>query len=302
MTYKQMDSLVRRLKKVSLAPRRKRGFQPRKKRVAKLTAPVQKAVKRIVQRQEETKYWAVQLMNNTSIDPTIHTPADPISSASGDMYPLVPYPVKGNDEHMRDGRSIVPVKCKVDVVATFNQQGTPPTVGLANVVYLAVYILRSKVKKSWADYLRGTQYTALLDSGNGTSQPFALLAGSPPASNGTTDMSLLEYPIQKSQFTLVKKRIIKLVKNDGFTNTGTGATTTYATSPNTSQTCWRGSFSYRLPRLMYDDTGIEPNPSYPTNNCTFIAFGYARGDELVTLDSPQMVTLSVRNHVWYKDA
>lgn len=273
------------------------GAMTGRRRKLRLSKPVKKAIKKIVRSQEETKYWATQLMLNQTIDPAIHTPADPgnATPTGGDMYPLVPWMPEGDGESERVGRSITPTKCKFDVFATFNQQGDPPAVGLANVIYLVIYVLKSKVQRQWTP--TSTQYLQLLDAGDGTSTMF----GAPDGSGGyNTDAHFLEFPIEKSQFTLLKKKVIKLVKNDGFTNTGSGATTTYATSPNTSATCYRGSVSYKLPKLLWDTT--DSHSVYPTNNGTFVAFGYCRGDNLTTLASPQMVSLSVRNHVWYKDA
>lgn len=274
---------------------------------AKLSKPVKRAIKRIVKGQEETKYIATQLMLNQSLDAAIHTPGT-------DMVPLVPLIKEGDQENQRIGRQVRPTRCRVDVHATFPQSNpglTPPVFQTsANEIYAVFYILRSKRRHNWTDFQGSADWQRLLDDGAGGATPFGL--NSAPAYGGFwfTNSSLLQYPINTSEFTLVKRKVVKLVRNQGnmLENNPTAA-------PNMSQSAWSGSFYYKLPTLKYDDSTNPVNPTaepYPTNTCVFLAAGYVfanningynadpEGNPASAIDNS--LSLTVRNHVWYKDA
>lgn len=278
-----------------------------KKPVAKLTRPVKRAIKKIVRGQEETKYFAKQLMLNQSLDAAIHSP-------STDMVPLVPPIVEGDQENQRIGRVVKPTRCRVDICATFPQTNpgqTPPVFQTsANEIYVVLYILRSKRRHNWTDFAASTDWQRLLDDGAGGAAPFGY--NSQPAYAGFwfTNTSLLQFPINSSEFTLMKRKVVKLVRNQGnmLENNPTAA-------PNLPQSCWMGSFTYKLPTLKYDDSTTPTNPTaevYPTNSCVFLAAGYAfannfngintdpEGNPASAIDNS--LSLTVRNHVWYKDA
>lgn len=274
---------------------------------AKLSKPVKRAITKLVKGQEETKYIANQLMVNQSLDAAIHTPGT-------DMVPLVPKIVEGDQENQRVGRQVRPVRCRVDISATFPQtnpgQTAPVFQTSANEIYVVLFILRSKRRHNWTDFAASNDWQRLLDDGNGSAAPFGL--NSAPAYGGFwfTNTSLLQYPINTSEFTVMKRKVVKLVRNQGLMleNNPTSA-------PNMSQSCWTGSFTYKLPTLKYDD-GTDPvrpvAEPYPTNSCVFLAAGYCFANNLSGFNTDpegnpasaidNSLSLTVRNHVWYKDA
>lgn len=275
-------------------------------RINKLSKPVRAAVSRLVKSKEETKYIATQIAINTTLDGAIHTPGT-------DIMPLVPAITQGTGNFQRVGEKVMPTKCKVDVYATFaqtNPGGTPPdpSINNANVMYVVMYLLRSRRCRNWIDYKASQEYTRLLDNGDGTTVPFGAEAtpttGSP---FWVTDASYLTRPVEKSSHVLLKKKIVKLVRNQGTIQDGTTGAI-----PNLPSSAWHGSFTYKLPKLVYDDysypsTGVN---QYPMNSCVMLAMGYAIGSNYTDFlqvggdiaPSANFLSVTARSHVWYKDA
>lgn len=287
--------------------RRGRGRYGKKRALKGFTKQQSKSIMRAISGKEETKYYAEQLATNQVLDAPIHTP-------NTDMLPLVPAIPQGNDEWQRNGRKVTPVKCKVDVSLTFPQvdygvSSPPPESLLANAIYAVIYIVRSKTQKSWVNFAASQEWQSLLDDGQGHAQAFGKLipdAANPGTNFIATDMSLLQYPIETSHYTLVRKKVVKLVRNVGNVRDGVPGD-----APNMSQSFWRGSFKYRLPTLQYDDTKDAQTGNRPTNANLMICFGYVFADNLTSenalatggvTSSAQLLSVTCRNHVWYKDA
>lgn len=255
-------------------------------------------------RNDETKYYAKDLLVNQALDAAIHTPGT-------DMVPLVPPIVAGTGESQRVGRTVAPTKCRVDINVAFRQSnlGTEnlPSESYANQIYVAMYVLRSKVYKNWNQFQASTQYLRLLDNGDSTSTSFGYQTGTPPV--WTADARDLMKPIETSEFTLLRKRIVKLTKNSGLVDSGPSATMATAFTPNLQTTSYKGSFTYKLPKLQYDDTNTDMN-GFPTNTAVFLAVGYTYADNNSFIwyagggpvAADDAITVSVRNHVWYKDS
>lgn len=287
--------------------RRRRGGRARQGKgpLKGFTAQQSNTIRRAIKGKEETKYYAQQLALNQLVDPAIHTPGT-------DIMPLVPRISKGTDEFQRVGRKVTPSKCRVDVALTFPdiEQGNtlPSNLHNAAEIYAVMYVLRSKVIKNWDTYATTTEYQNLLDNGQGESQAFGFIQNpGTPSSFWTTNSSFLQYPIESSHYTLIKKRVVKLVRNTGGMFDGAGWAT------NSPQSAWRGSFSYKLPTLYYDDTALAVPITYPTNVNVMLAVGYVFANNLnaegIDKDGnetqfvpPQLLSITVRNHVWYKDA
>lgn len=273
-----------------------------------VSKPVKAVIKRMVRSNQETKYYAKTLLQNTGLDGAIHTPGV-------DIVPLVPAVPVGDGEFERVGRQITPTKCKVDLALTFPQlnPGTAepaPSTAYSDIIYVVIYILKSRRYKNWDDYKASSAWNQLLDDGAGNSKAFGSLVtsvgGSPFWATSTLEM---QYPIEKSEYTLVKRKVVKLVKNGGNTYIGQSSL-----QPNLPQSCWTGSFTYKLPKLIYEDnvpSGLTAS-AYPTNNATMLAIGYCHGDNLSSYmansdGSPYQsmanaLTVTARAHTWYKDA
>lgn len=288
--------------------RRRRPVYRGKKRptLKGFTALQSRSIRRVIGQSEETKYWSKDLLVNQKLDPAIHSPGT-------DIVPLVPVPVQGTAENERVGRKITPTKCRVDVSVAFaqtNPGGTsaPQSQSWANQIYVCMYILRSKTYKNYQQFTQSTQWNSLLDNGNGNSTSFGYLVtpSSGPAFWAADTRDLMK-PIETTEFALLKKKVVKLTKNVGMIDTGVAGN---AQMPNLPQTSYRGSFSYKLPQLEFDDTASGAYAGYPTNSTVVLAIGWCYADNLGTygIDATdnqfpvdQMISVSARNHVWYKD-
>lgn len=305
MRLAMFKSRARQRAGMAAAARRRRGGRARygKGAIKGFSKAQTNSIRRLIAKKEETKYWAKQLLQNQILDGAIHTPGM-------DQIPLVPNLVKGTDDYQRVGRSVIPTKCRVDIVATFPQvlQGNvvPSTMNNAAELYVAIYILRSKVLKNWETYKNSTEYLALLDNGQGESTPFGYIQSAGGVTPfWTANTAYLQMPVEQSHFTLLKKKIVKLVRNTGGMFDGVG------TATNSLASSFKGSFTYRLPKLIYDDSTTVTNPTaFPTNTNVFMAIGYAYANNLdsavsiegVENEDADRLSVTVRNHVWYKDA
>lgn len=291
-----------------------RARRPRRA-VAKLSKPMKAAVKKIVRGNEETKYHAEQLLMKNTLDWGIHTPWSP--SSVGDTMPLVPRIAQGDGNFQRIGSRVRPTKCRVDIEAAIAEAaiGLPQVNTATEDIFLVMYILRPKTSKNFEQFTNlavpasGAYTDELLDNGDGTSKAF----GNPITIGGSTfvytNASDLQLPVNREYFTLVKQKVVRLVKNTGSTN---GDGTNY---PNVTRggSSWRGSFTYKLPSLKYDDDpkSASLNGGYPTNANMVLCVGAALASGLDSIQYvggeassilPNPVILNVRTHYWYKDA
>lgn len=285
-------------------PQRKRNYGLRKSKALRGFTKLQSAtIRRAIGQSEETKYNATVLQLNRFIDPAIHSPGI-------DMLPLVPKIATGTQENQRIGRKITPVRCRVNVNVAFAQsnpgsQNPDPTMSRAGQIHVVMYVLRSKSYKNYYQWSQSPNWSYLLDNGDGTSVPCGYQAGVSPF--WTLDNSYLSKPIESSEYTLIKKRVIKLTKNVGMTDTGVAGNSQV---PNLPSTSYSGSFTYKLPTLQYDDTNNVLFQGYPTNSNVIIAFGWCYADNMGTYDvdaegnplaPASQVSITAVNHVWYKD-
>lgn len=274
---------------------KKRGYGGKAKKPYKGFSAVQsKTIARAIGHREETKYFAQQLAENLALDPAIHT-------MGTDVLPLAPVITVGTGEHQRVGRQCQPFKNYIDVVATFNQQSinSNPAIVTAREIYVAMYILAPKQQKTWTQYQAdGDNLLQLLDNGDGTAVQF----GAPDGSGGyTTNTKFLSYPIESTRHRLIRKKVIKLVRNDGGMNTGT----TPNTSTNLTSSVWKGRFYFRLPKLTYDDSASSTLHGYPANTCPVMMFGYANADNGTTIQPDpgyNALSITARLHCWFKDS
>lgn len=288
-------------------------FAGKRKRYVRKSLP--NLIKSIINKTEETKYHAEQLITKQSLDWGIHTPWTPTSI--GDTMPLVPRITQGDGSYERVGSKVRPTKCRVDIEAAIAEAavGLTPINPATEDIYLVMYLLRPRTSKNFQQFTNlatpasGAYTDELLDNGDGTSKPFGFittLGGSPFVYSNASDLQL---PVNTEYFTQVRRKVVRLVKNAGMTN-GDGATNPSVSKGGSS---WRGSFTYKLPTLKYDDDSKSAslNGGYPTNANMVLCIGaclannmdsiqYVGGEPSSILPNP--VLLNVRTHYWYKDA
>lgn len=309
MSKATMMAMIRARTRLNKVVRSRRGrgrrYGGRRTRLAGFTKAQSNSIVRFVGRSDETKYYAAQLAVNSILDGPIHTPGT-------DILPLSPPIPQGTAEFQRVGRKVMPTKCRVDVSVSFPQvdlgtESPDITGSQANAIYVVMYIVRSKTFHNWSQYnTDGLEWQYLLDDGQGGSTPFGQTIT--PSSGPTylaTNNQFLGYPIESSHYTLVKKKVVKLIRNQGFVRSAVSGE-----APNLAQSYWKGSFTYRLPKLIYDDTKGSLTGAYPTNSNLLLMAGYAFCDNLWSQDQVggvsqtalPLLSWTARNHVWYKDA
>lgn len=301
--------------------RTKRGGKVRvsmvKRKKPTVSKPLKRAIKKVVASREETKYHAEQLLMKQSLDWAIHTPWTP--STVGDTMPLVPRIQQGDGNFERVGSKVRPVKCRVSIDCSIAEAaiGTTPINTATEDIKVVMYILRPKTSRNFYQFTNpvssgalGSAYTdELLDNGDGTSKPFGygiVIGGTSYVYSNASDLHL---PVNKEYFTLVRKKIVRLTKNQGSTNgDGTGFPSVAVGSAN-----WSGSFTYKLPTLRYDDDAKTSGftGGYPTNANMVLCIGAVLGNNMDSIQYiggepssilPNPVMLNVRTHYWYKDA
>lgn len=294
-----------RTKRYASRPVRRRQYGGKRSKPLKgFTRLQSRTIRRAIGHSEETKYQATILATNQGLDPAIHTPGT-------DCMPLVPKIVVGTGESQRVGRKITPTRCRVDISASFVQSNVgavspPPYQQYAQHIYVVMYIVRSKQFKNWQQWSQSTNWQNLLDNGDGTSVPFGYEIT--PTTGGpfwTADTRFLQKPIETSEYTLIRKKVVKLTKNVGPTDSGVAGS---APMPNLPSTSWRGSFSYKLPQLEWDDTNAG-NGGYPSNANVMLMVGWVYADNLGTYylvsGDPQApdsaLSITATNHIFYKD-
>lgn len=297
-----------RVRRYNRRPRRARRYGKRKTNALRgFTKQQTISLKRAIGRSEETKYQATVLCANQGLDPAIHTPGT-------DCLPLVPKILAGTGENQRVGRRVTPVRCKVDVNVSFTQSnlglqpaGPPAYQSYAQHIYVVMFIVRSKSYKNYYQWSLSQNWQNLLDNGDGTSVPFGYeITPSVGSPFWTADTRSLQKPIETSEYTLIRKKVVKLTKNVGMIDSGI---TGQSQMPNLPSVSYRGSFSYKLPALEWDDTQTAFG-SYPTNANVMLMVGWCYGDNLGTyyftgenVPSPpdSILSLTATNHIFFKD-
>jgi hypothetical protein len=174
-------------------------------------------------------------------------------TSTSEVYSLIPRIQQGVNENARIGNSIMPVKLTTKVNVALK------TTGSQNV-YVDIYFLTAKGIKcqdNWNQVLTGQ----LLSDGQNLNIPY----------DGTSYTAML--PVNKSEFSLIKHKRIKLVSALGDPNTVLSG----ATGPSTNTYNYTKSFSVNIPvpsKYMYQDSGSF----VPTNSFPFMVAGFCATD------------------------
>lgn len=250
-------------------------------RKANLTA----MVKKIVNRQEETKYVSEIVQDHKNHNPSIY--------ASGDMFNVIPQVKQGTDDFQRIGRVIKPVKGFVDVHLSYTPTGIEGgAVQTAQSIYAVLYHVTNRTWKNYPSIPTAPGiFGGLLDLGNGQSTYFS------------GDILDLQRPVNKDNFRLVKKYVVKLTRNVGFTQGDAVA----GNSPNMpSHSGYVRIPLKRMPMLRFDPgIGATGQFDYPVNYSPVIGVGYCFADGTPQTAATQEQTLlqvTATAHLWFKDA
>lgn len=254
-------------------------------KVPRLPKKYRSAITRVIKAQEETKYVAEVVQDHKNHNCSIF--------ASGDSFAMLPQIKQGTDDFQRIGRVVAPTKGYVDVHLSFTPNGMEGIpVQSAQQIYAVVYHVTNRAWKNYPSIPVGPGvFGGLLDNGDGTSSYFS------------GDIRDLQKPINTDQFRLIKKYIVKLTRNTGFTQGDLVA----GNSPNMpSLSGYIRVPLKRMPKLRYDPGIGQPGAyDYPTNYAPLLAVGFAYADGTQVqggLGEQTLLQVTATAHLWYKDA
>lgn len=279
-----------------------------KKRVASLAPPVRRAVKRIVNKGQETKYVMDVI---TTGEPTpiygdiwpqgvVGPPPGPNGNAQ--VFPVVPALTEGDDDFERIGNKIRPTRFEVDVDLFFNNLSRD----VANLGDLdaCAWDLTAHVWWGFARRFNSQDDTTanktiiaenlLLD---GLGAPLRWLGGP------VDEM----FKINTDYFRNLKHRSVRLYKPLGDQNTASlqGAVTTYYPQRMSAKM----KLYFKTPQqLKYNENATTPENfapiviiGYQHNDNTQAANTYSVNPPLLATQAPALLTV-IKSHMFYKDA
>jgi len=255
-------------------------------------AGLAKLVKKIVRRQEETKYVSqyVQLPDGSSIlrwnaiTGSIPTFTSAINSTT-ELYAAIPQVAQGVGSFQRIGDKISPVRCRLDLMAFIGDYN----IGNTFDITVHVFVVSCKAVK----FLLNTSaipINTLLNQGDGTDVGF----------DGTLQNTQL--PANTHEFTVHSHQAIHMNKADGYTN---GALDSMGTPNRDTQGgalgLYRRSITVPLPKVL---TYNQDADLYPVNAAPVLCVGWVRNDSEGhnAPSSTRYVSLCARTHMWFKDS
>lgn len=237
-------------------------------------------IKKVLNRELETKYVAENIAPGGSAVKSFCSP-------NVDALTIVPNvkwqdPLTGASTNTREGDVIKPVRATIKGHLWFN-----PATEIQNttkIIFVKMFILQSKTVKS-------SVFQGALDGGwleDGTPNPVQWLSP-------TLDFNAF-YPVAKQNYTVLKTKTFKFVKNVG----NCIADSTAGNSPNINQDRKTFSYSWKPPTLRYgDEAKQQPNNHYPF----MVLVCYAPGlDVETTPELKQSILYDYHREMYYKDA
>jgi len=226
----------------------------RKPRMKKSTQQATTAiVKRVLNRQLETKYVA----DRSTSDLDILGKIDPVSD-----YHIMLAPVNIQttvaSSNVREGDIIKPITANISGFIWYDNRDTAP----GSIVFVKLFFCQSKTIKGVGD-LGGNLPQGLLESGAADPVPWTAAAS-----------LQAYYPVCKENYTLLKTKTFKLVKNGGVP---IGNAPGHMT--NIGRDRYPFSYSWKPPTLKYQGDG----DNFPSNHAPFFfAVAYSPGYNYAT--------------------
>lgn len=241
-------------------------------------------MKRLVSAPSETKYVSEALLGNgsSSVLATWTNFSTAITSV-GELYGCLPRVTQGTDECQRVGNTISPTSCRVKLDLCVGAHNDNDSYDLT----VHVFFMTCPQVKSWPNYT-AIPITTLLAKGDGTNVGF----------DGT--QLAAQYPVNTTEFKVIKHRQFRLVKGFGQVISNSGA----AHAGNTDA-CITPSNQYvhlvqKIPmpkKLKYEAS----NSVYPTNHAPFVCIGYTRNNADKGAVSNHFIQVLGQTQMTYKD-
>jgi len=246
------------------------------------TKALTQAVNQIVRKNEETKF-VIDAPWKSSATLAAFTDFTCAITGTGEIYSLIPRISQGTDDHNRIGNEVRPTYLKATFTAAINGKMIA-----SDYVDVDFYFLTSKQIKSQAN-VASVPILRMLNAGDGTNVGY----------NGSLYVS--HYPVNRSEFTLIKKKTLRLFKPQDQPNTqGSGGTNSYTGGGRLNH---YQTFSCKIPlpkTLKYEKAAsVSPENYFP-----FVVAGWHYPDDNGGNISTATNDVRIQGQVqmYYKDA
>jgi hypothetical protein len=257
---------------------------PRTAAFSKPSRTFKKKVQAIVAGESETKYVCESLRNTNGLPSTLATFRNFSSAITGttELYACIPQVSEGARDHQRIGDSISPTSAYVNL----NLVATSATDLQSWDVTAHVFVLSAKQVK-YMDNLSAVPISELMDNGQGGAVGF----------DGTLPTTL--FKLNTAGFTVHAHRKVRLVKNFGWSNNGTGSfVPTQSSTVVDSRAYANIKIKVPLPKkLRY----IRDSANYPDNSAPFLCIGWVRNDASGDTAASTFIEVEGKIHMFYKD-
>lgn len=241
-------------------------------------------VKRMVAAPAERKYVseAVRALSGLSTLSTWGGFSSAITGV-GEIYAALPRIYQGTDDHERIGNQICPKSCvvKLDICAkVWNDNSSQDRT-------VHVFLLQALSVKSLDNY-SAIPITQLLDKGDGTKVAF----------DGTVFTA--QYPVNTSEFKVLKHKSMRMVQGFGQSR-GTTAATAGSTDSVISPAHSYAHVSLNVKNLPKKFKYDRASQSYPTNSAPFIVIGFTDNNTYVASAPLDYVQVIGQTQMFYTD-
>ena len=254
-----------------------RRYQP--KRAVQAKGAFAQKVTKVLKKQQETKFVIQAPTNkNTGNNIFAFTAFTSGITSTNEVYRLIPDVAVGDDDYQRIGNVIQPVSLTTKVnLACFTNS--------SEVIYADVFFCTSKNVKDY-DNTNQIPTGELLNNGQGGNVAY----------DGTSGTAM--YPVNKSEFTLIAHKRIRLAKGANDPNTACSG----GSPPATDTFQHYASFSQKIPlpqKLLYEAKA----KTQPSNTFPFMMVGFVAADANGnTAPSIARVFVQAQSHMYYKDS
>lgn len=262
---------------------RRKAQRPR----AKLSNPLKRAIKQVINRQQERKYRnaSYQRLCNAQVNNSVM-----------EMFPCIPQTEQAtiaSSSSQRIGQKLTCARAYSDFHITL----APGSVGSKDLL-VKLWVLASKELKNYDDI------AAIGTAGNPRQLPINFLNDG----NGGTTTALgflydMDLPVETESWTSLKEITFRLTKSTGVMENSSGgfqATAPFAYVASGGPSYKRIRVYHKTPKTwLYD---AQTAPQFPTNYAPVWCLSYAYSDGSAAVPANQEVFVNVTNHLEFYDA
>lgn len=265
----------------------RKSKQYRGKRTAVLSKPVKRAIKQVINRQQERKYTAESYQRQLNAIS---------NSTTNEMFPCVPYTIQAGAGTASSSQRIGQKVTCARMYSDFHISLAPGITGSKDLV-VKLWVLTSKALKNYDDISKwGTTgnrplpINFLNDGQGGTSVPLGFLYD-------------LDKPVENEEWTSHKEVTFRLSKSTGVlinNQSGFAPSAPVAMVMGGGSTFKRIRVYHKAPKVLNFDANL--GQQYPENFAPVWTLSYAYADGTAPVPANTDVYVNVTNHMEFYDA